>query len=116
MTHRTEKLRMNAYYFSFSETGHRPVDEILSAVACAGRNYHRTEDWGEVDERDGLSYVDRIQYAADRAASESAEMKAINTGLLAALEIAVITNDPQNISAKLDVKRIRAAIAKATKP
>lgn len=57
------KLRMNAYYFAFSETGVRCVDEILSAVACAGKGYHHTEDWAEG------GYIDQIQSAAGRAAA-----------------------------------------------
>lgn len=71
------KLRMNAYYYSFTPTGLELVDRILSAVACAGKGYHHTEDWNEEDDwRDtncppfrGKSYVDWIQNAADDAAN-----------------------------------------------
>ena len=38
---------MNAYYYSFGETGEVEIDRILSAVACAGKGCHHTEDWAE---------------------------------------------------------------------
>ncbi len=62
------ELRMNAYYYGFRPTGVRAVDEILSAVACAGKAYHHTDAWcdGYGDEP---SYVELIQEAADRAAN-----------------------------------------------
>jgi len=40
-------MRMDAYYYSFTPTGVEAIDRILSAVACAGKAYHHTEDWGE---------------------------------------------------------------------
>lgn len=56
------KLRMEAYYYAFNETGVRCIDEILSAVARAGKGYHHTESWYEG------GYIDQIQAAAGRAA------------------------------------------------
>lgn len=38
-------FRMDAYYYGFQMTGVLAVDLILSAVACAGKAYHHTEDW-----------------------------------------------------------------------
>jgi hypothetical protein len=43
----SEKLRMDAYYYSFKETGVIEIDKILSAVAVAGKGYHNTEDWDD---------------------------------------------------------------------
>ena len=62
-----ENLRMNAYYYEFTPTGVLPIDRILSAVAAAGKSYHHTEMW--TDDSDGPSLVDRIQEAANNAAS-----------------------------------------------
>jgi hypothetical protein len=38
---------MDAYYYSFDPTGERLVDEVLSAVAWAGKAYHHTGDWNK---------------------------------------------------------------------
>ena len=70
-------LRMDAYYFSFSETGVDAIDRILSAVAQAGKGYHHTELWGDEDLEDmgefhGGSYVAWIQNAANDAAKRLA--------------------------------------------
>jgi hypothetical protein len=67
-------LRMHAYYYDFGETGVREIDLILSAVACAGKAFHGTEDWNEqCDYRPealrGDTPVDWIQNAADDAAT-----------------------------------------------
>lgn len=61
-------LRMDAYYFGFSATGERVIDEILSAVACAGKAYHHTDNWNDSDDGEP-SYAELIQEAADRAAA-----------------------------------------------
>ena len=69
----SSKWRMNAYYFGFTPTGIPAIDRILSAVACAGKGCHHTEDWGEFgggyDHLRGENYVEMIQNAADDAAS-----------------------------------------------
>lgn len=44
---KTAPMRMNAYYYSFRPTGVEAIDRILSAVACAGKAHHYTEDWGD---------------------------------------------------------------------
>ena len=68
-------MRMDAYYYCFTKTEVPEIDRILSAVACAGKAYHHTDQW--TDERDssytpeghaGASPVDWIQNAADDAA------------------------------------------------
>jgi len=65
---------MQAYYYSFDSTGCDPVDKILSAVACAGKAYHHTDDWYEQsspqDDHTGGTPVDWIQNAAIEAAAE----------------------------------------------
>ena len=61
------ELRMSAYYYGFDETGIRVIDEILSAVATAGKCCHHTDAWCDSDEGE-LSHADKIQMAADRAA------------------------------------------------
>jgi hypothetical protein len=68
------KLRMDAYYFGFSATGVREIDEILSAVACAGKAYHHTERWNDADEGE-WSYAELIQHAATRAAARIADLE-----------------------------------------
>ncbi len=67
----SDKLRMNAYYYHFDETGVRVIDEILSAVACAGKAYHHTDMWDDKPDFEGKkpSCVDNIQNAANRAAN-----------------------------------------------
>ena len=70
-----KKLRMDAYYYGFKETGVREIDEILSAVACAGKGYHHTEDWNDISEYDKRSPVDRIQDAANNAAKTLTKAK-----------------------------------------
>jgi hypothetical protein len=59
--------RFSAYYYSFDPTGADAIDDILSAVAWAGKCYHLTEDWTNVDD-DGWSERDRIQLAANESA------------------------------------------------
>ena len=65
---------MNAYYYSFDSTGSDPVDKILSAVACAGKSFHHTDDWYEhaspQDDHTGGTPIDWIQNAAIEAAAE----------------------------------------------
>lgn len=69
----TDELRMDAYYFGFKSTGVREIDLIISAVACAGKAYHFTEDWNDktdsgYEPHEGESPVDWIQMAANKAA------------------------------------------------
>lgn len=67
-------LRMDAYYYGFAPTGVELIDRILSAVACAGKAFHHTEDWTEEGIRPyedvftGDTCVDWIQNAANEAA------------------------------------------------
>ena len=60
-------LRMSSYYYSFQPTGCIHIDQILSAVAVAGKRFHHTEYWEDTDE--GVpSCIDEIQKAANEAA------------------------------------------------
>lgn len=65
---------LNAYYYGFDRTGVALIDDILAAVAAAGKAFHHTEDWDDVMEYDyrcikaGQSPIDAIQEAANRAA------------------------------------------------
>jgi hypothetical protein len=68
---------MDAYYYSFTTTGVQVVDELLSAVASAGKYAHDTSDWtAEFDTNNGYyqpsnvgaSPVAWVQNAANRAA------------------------------------------------
>ena len=61
-------LNLSAYYYGFKETGVRPIDKILEAVARAGNSYHHTEDWGGPAWGGGLSEAAKIQQAANKAA------------------------------------------------
>jgi len=66
-------LRMDAYYYGFEKTGVPEIDKILSAVACAGKAFHHTEDWDENIEflygpHKGRTVVEWIQNAANEAA------------------------------------------------
>jgi hypothetical protein len=68
-------LRLDAYYYGFDGSGVDEIDLILSAVACAGKAYHHTDDWTDAtplyDERfKGANPVEWIQNAATEAAAE----------------------------------------------
>jgi len=73
------KLRMHAYYYGFDETQCYPVDKILSAVACAGKSFHNTEDWeGKASSwpsHAGDSPIDWIQNAAIECAAYVGRIK-----------------------------------------
>lgn len=67
-------FRMDAYYYGFGRTGSRAIDLILSAVACAGKAFHHTQDWNDEAEPyhgglRGEAPIDWIQNAANDAAA-----------------------------------------------
>lgn len=69
-----DDLRMDAYYYAFSETGQILVDRMLSSVALAGKAYHHTEFWSDDAEpwrswQRGSSHVEFIQNAANDVAA-----------------------------------------------
>jgi len=59
---------LEAYYYGFEPTGNSLIDEILQAVAIAGKGYHHTEDWNNFEEG-RLTPSDVIQHAANKAAA-----------------------------------------------
>ena len=67
--------RLDAYYYGFDATTSVVIDDILSAVAIAGKMYHATECWNE-EQPDGMSPVDVIQETANRAAAHLAAQAA----------------------------------------
>lgn len=71
-----ETLRMRAYYYGFKETGVREVDELLSAVAIAGKAFHSTDQWQDEVYDEEFSVVDLIQDRANVLAEK------INTNTL----------------------------------
>ena len=82
--------RLDAYYYSFNETGSVPIDAILSAVAIAGKSCHNTDMWTEDDEWSrwgvGRSLVDVIQCAANEAAAALLDAAAERAALAAGVE------------------------------
>lgn len=84
-----QQLRMDAYYYGFDETGVSEVDLILSAVACAGKSFHHTDQWNDEDSpwpgHTGNSPIEWIRNAAASAAQEMARLKAENERLQASL-------------------------------
>ena len=76
---RAGELRMNAYYYSFSKTDSQSVNLILSAVACAGKASHHTDDWSNTCDfsyppHEGRSPIDWIQNAANQAATREKKL------------------------------------------
>jgi hypothetical protein len=66
--------RMDAYYYGFEPTGVDCIDKILSAVACAGKAFHHTQDWSEhikvpYEDHSGDTPIDWIQNAANEASA-----------------------------------------------
>jgi hypothetical protein len=82
MNSATEEMRMDAYYYGFESTGIAEVDCILSAVACAGKAFHHTEDWRSECPAyhggylTGNTPIEWIQNAAISAAARIAELEA----------------------------------------
>lgn len=66
------EMRMDAYYYGFEPTGIAYIDKILSAVACAGKAYHHTNEWQDEASaypyHDGKTPQEWIQNAANEAA------------------------------------------------
>jgi len=85
-----DDLRMDAYYYAFSETGQILVDRMLSSVALAGKAYHHTEFWSDDAEpwrswQRGSSHVEFIQNAANDVATRLTALAEENERLKAAL-------------------------------
>lgn len=86
-----QPLRMNAYYYEFTPTGNEEIDLVLSAVACAGKAYHDTSEWGDecgfsYHPHKGATPIDWIQNAANKAANSQSELEKLNQELAAVLK------------------------------
>ena len=63
-----------AYYYSFQLTGVEKVDNLLRAIARAGKSFHHTDQWSDPQDWMGdKSYIDLIQEAANELAEEFAK-------------------------------------------
>lgn len=75
-------MSLDAYYFGFYSTGVVVVDDILRAVAAAGKAFHHTEFWSDPMEHDyrciraGQTPADAIEEAAKNAADEIERLEA----------------------------------------
>jgi len=72
---------MDAYHYSFTETGTREIDLILSAVACAGKAYHNTDCWDDAPtykKGDQRTEAGKIQDAGAEAAQYIKGLEAQN--------------------------------------
>lgn len=67
-----DKRRIESEYFSFTATGVSAVDDVLEAVAQAGKSYHHTQSWSDNDY--GPSCAEQIQAAADRLSTALTEV------------------------------------------
>jgi hypothetical protein len=65
------EARMNAYYYGFERTGFAVIDDVLSAVATAGKHYHGTDQWASPDfgTEGEPTEEEAIQAAANRGAA-----------------------------------------------
>lgn len=77
--HRAPHRVLEAYYFAFESVGDYAIDNILKALALAGKAYHSTEFWheehGYEEGPSGESYADLIERAAYSAAEEMRRLK-----------------------------------------
>jgi len=103
-----EELRMEAYYYGFDKTECRPVDKILSAVACAGKAFHSTYCWSDDctwPGHTGDTPIEWMQNAADECADEITKLR---EALKAAREVLkkhadLITDDDYDaVTAQID--------------
>ncbi len=116
------KLRMNAYYYGFDDTGIDAIDRILSAVACAGKTFHHTECWNDeakpYDGHFGRTPIEWIQNAADDAAKTLASGPMMpetpsEAVIVAAFTYAGIPDDANDDKYRADFKGLWSAIRSA---
>lgn len=125
--------RMDAYYYGFVCTGIDAIDLILSAVACAGKAFHNTEDWTENSRPwhgrlRGRNPVEWIQNAAADAAAvlqaaprngstEEPSRRAEQAYVEGALEwLARECDSAEGLGSEAIAKRIRAILAEQRRP
>jgi len=71
--HSRGERRLDAYYYCFEETGVEVIDNILAAVAAAGKAFHHTDQWADPLWDNGEAPVDAIQRMANVAAAHVTE-------------------------------------------
>lgn len=88
--HTPDTWRMDAYYYAFDRTKIDCIDKILSAVACAGKCYHHTENWTEdctdYPHLKGGNCAAWIENAAKEAAEKIQALESQNERLRGELE------------------------------
>ena len=88
---RRPENRLSAYYYSFDSTGCTEIDDVLEAVALAGKMYHSTADWCyDADNPDRESPAECIERIAKRSAAAVAALRARVAELEAPGEVASI--------------------------
>lgn len=94
--------RFYGYYISFSATGVESVDDILGAVAMAGKGCHHTGDWS------GYGYTEVIQEQAVIAAAEIARLRARVEELEGALR-PILAEYDNTLECEIDGERWRVS-------
>ena len=94
---------MDAYYYSFEETGCLDIDKILSAVATAGKAHHHTDEWNDTDDGEP-SQIDYIQDAACGAAERIIELESVMRNFRTEITLANDQADMANLAANYDTK------------
>ena len=97
------------YYISFDETGVSVVDNVLAAIADAGKAYHNTIDWNNEPYDRTESCVDSIQRMAGLAAERFSELENENERLK--LETAEARQEARLAERKAIVAHLRAEAA-----
>src|SRR5690554_5277463 len=85
--------RMSAYFFGFDSTTSDAVNDVLAAVAFAGKAFHSTEQWGD-DDYMPFTMVDLIQATANEAADHIAKVEAERDALREMVRRANLHIDP----------------------
>lgn len=73
------RASLSGYYIGFDGTGVDAVDDILRAIAAAGKAYHHTRDWQENLYGNDFSYEELIQEMANRCSRVLREVLSRNT-------------------------------------
>ncbi|MBI2724622.1 MAG: hypothetical protein HYX42_00065 [Polaromonas sp.] len=98
------KWRMSGYYYGFEPTGLAPIDRVLSAVACAGKAYHHTDQWendvgeGYYEHLRGSTPAEWIQNAAIDALAYAASLEEQNAKLREAAEVVIKSRDERSFT------------------
>lgn len=110
--------RMSAYFFGFDSTASDAVNDVLAAVAFAGKAFHSTEQWG-ADDYMPFTMVDLIQATANDAADHIAKVEAerdalrgISNDVLWLTRLAVSSSWPGEMAEQVEraAARVRALL------